>query len=379
MLSGASKVGWSPCTAEWFRLFYAPGSGSEYNTPSLPACVEMADGSEWVGGLTVNGTSTSTSTVCGDGLVEGSEECDCPRGVCEGYDACCDGAMCRLKAGALCTPTTSNCCDADTCRAKSAGTTCRASSGPCDVTDTCDGEAFTCGADVVMPPGTPCVTTSQGLNGTCGCGTCNSAVDFCLTNGDAGTWLVPCSGATTGFVDPSDCGSDMTCNDDAAGAGSCWMWTSPRTLWPDGTPCGVGKVCSGTSCVDVKALACAGGMTWNVSSLAAAALRPTVTTNAPPVTTDPPVVHVTASPRAPSGSPTVATSMPTTSTPALAPASSSPTSATPTSATPTRRPSSASPTRRPTSRAPTRRSPTKRPTSTVTRKPTRRPTSRGGR
>ncbi len=62
---------------------------------------------------------------CGDGVVEGDEECD-------GGDCC-----------------------TDTCTFDS-GTTCRASAGACDVAEVCSGDSADCPADELAPAGTEC-------------------------------------------------------------------------------------------------------------------------------------------------------------------------------------------------------------------------------
>lgn len=49
----------------------------------------------------------AVSAVCGDGRVEGDEEC-------EGEDACCNGSTCMFEAGATCSAS-DPCCDPTTC------------------------------------------------------------------------------------------------------------------------------------------------------------------------------------------------------------------------------------------------------------------------
>ena len=78
---------------------------SQYNTRSLtlslthslthsrfamPACLENYPTDAW------------GPAVCGDGLREVGEDCDCGAQPCSTVDPCCDDATCTLKAGAAC-------------------------------------------------------------------------------------------------------------------------------------------------------------------------------------------------------------------------------------------------------------------------------------
>ena len=313
MQSGSTRKAWSTCSAEWVRLFFSPDSPvHEYNTPDFPACAESMD----FGGVL---RANVTSPVCGDGLREGNEECDCPGNDCSTVDPCCDGATCRLQANATCSPAQGSCCSKSTCQVRPQGAVCRPSVGSCDVPDTCDGVSPTCGVDFVAAPGTSCITSTLKRRGRCGCGVCLSAVEECLVNGDAGTWLGPCGGA--GTVNPTDCGSDMACYTSSSAPWSCSYWVSPYTPWPEGIACGVDKVCAGNACVPVSSFSCP-------SAQAVGSFSPTIAAQA------------------------------------LG------------SKSPTRKPTTKSPTKVPTRRStakPTSR-PTRRPTPQPTKKPTRRPT-----
>ncbi len=96
--------------------------------------------------------------VCGDGTVEGTEECD---------DGACCTASCTLAAVATECRGSAGVCDvAEACDGVSAAcpvdefapatTECRSSSAICDAAEYCDGAGAECAEDGVEPIGTPC-------------------------------------------------------------------------------------------------------------------------------------------------------------------------------------------------------------------------------
>jgi hypothetical protein len=93
---------------------------------------------------------------CGNGIVEGDEECDPGSSAQFGNNTasgCCDAATCRLRAGAACDPDADACCT-DTCALAPQGQVCRvARPGGCDVEEVCSGSAGACPVDVTKPNG----------------------------------------------------------------------------------------------------------------------------------------------------------------------------------------------------------------------------------
>ena len=76
-------------------------------TPCATGKVCMGNGCVTVAsliGLTKAPTTSAPTkpSGCGDGIREGSEECDCGALPCSTVDPCCDDATCMLKAGAQC-------------------------------------------------------------------------------------------------------------------------------------------------------------------------------------------------------------------------------------------------------------------------------------
>lgn len=111
--------------------------------------------------------------MCGNGVLEAGETCDCGASDCSTRDPCCVGSTCQLRAGALCSAGegAAGCCDPVTCAAKSAAEVCRPKSDLCDVEDSCDGSSFACPPDKTEDHAVACVDSS-GDKGSCWGKTC---------------------------------------------------------------------------------------------------------------------------------------------------------------------------------------------------------------
>uniref|UniRef100_A0A1X7VQD5 Disintegrin domain-containing protein n=1 Tax=Amphimedon queenslandica TaxID=400682 RepID=A0A1X7VQD5_AMPQE len=74
--------------------------------------------------------------VCGNGIVEGTEECDCgSNSTCKSNDACCRIGECLLEPNATCSPNKYTCCTSD-CTPSAVGTVC-SRGDECLVESTC--------------------------------------------------------------------------------------------------------------------------------------------------------------------------------------------------------------------------------------------------
>ncbi|KAF1359076.1 zincin [Lizonia empirigonia] len=76
------------------------------------------------------GITTIGNPVCGNGIVEEGEDCDCGGTSQCGNNACCDASTCKFKNNAVCDDSNEDCCKE--CQFASSTTVCRASQGPCD-------------------------------------------------------------------------------------------------------------------------------------------------------------------------------------------------------------------------------------------------------
>ncbi|XP_053176465.1 disintegrin and metalloproteinase domain-containing protein 10 [Scomber japonicus] len=113
----------------------------------------------------------SGQPICGNGLVEGEEQCDC------GYsdqcrDQCCfsaneaEGNRCKLKPGKICSPSQGPCCTSE-CTYKGQTDKCRAES-ECAQEGMCNGNSPMCPTSTPKENFTSCNTETQVcLNGVC--------------------------------------------------------------------------------------------------------------------------------------------------------------------------------------------------------------------
>jgi hypothetical protein len=136
---------------------------------------------------------------CGNGVVDGDEECDCgPRNEC--FDPCCDPLTCTLRAHAQCASHQA-CCHR--CELRKPGTLCRESRSTCDVPEYCDGESGDCPADGYLVDGILC-----GIKGQCWKGNCSDSEQQCksLWGPDAHAAEEPCYDFNEKGLEYGNCG-----------------------------------------------------------------------------------------------------------------------------------------------------------------------------
>ncbi|CAH6787150.1 disintegrin and metalloproteinase domain-containing protein 18 [Phodopus roborovskii] len=113
--------------------------------------------------------------VCGNGIVEANEECDCGNDTECQFKECCNYETCRLKAFAKCG--SGPCCTSN-CELSSAGTPCRKAVDPeCDFTEYCDGSSSHCVPDSFALNGHLCRLGSA----YCYNGRCQALNDQCVS------------------------------------------------------------------------------------------------------------------------------------------------------------------------------------------------------
>ena len=115
-----------------------------------------------------------TGQTCGNGIVEGDEECDCGGTTGCKDNTCCNPTTCKFINNAVCDDSNEDCCR--NCQFASANTVCRNSVGDCDPQEMCTGSSPYCPEDQTKPDGTGC---GNGL--TCASGQCTSRDMQCKT------------------------------------------------------------------------------------------------------------------------------------------------------------------------------------------------------
>lgn len=150
-VSEEPKSSWSSCSIDQMNLAFH--HGMDYCLKNTPSNV--------FGG-----------PVCGNGLLEDGEECDCglPKSC---NSSCCNPHTCMFHGDATCA--TGPCCNLATCKLHSPGKSCRESSGECDLPEYCNGDDEFCPVDMFKQNGLKC-NREQSF---CYQGSCRSHLDQC--------------------------------------------------------------------------------------------------------------------------------------------------------------------------------------------------------
>ncbi|XP_068776952.1 disintegrin and metalloproteinase domain-containing protein 18 isoform X4 [Struthio camelus] len=115
----------------------------------------------------VSGPSYKKAAVCGNGVVERGEQCDCGSLQMCAKDKCCT-PQCKFKQGMKCS--SGLCCE--NCQFKQKNTKCRAlADAQCDLTEYCNGTSASCPPDFYIQDGHEC----EHGTGYCYKGRCRSA------------------------------------------------------------------------------------------------------------------------------------------------------------------------------------------------------------
>ncbi|KAG0348450.1 hypothetical protein BG004_005179 [Podila humilis] len=179
-------------------------------------------------------TQTSQENICGNGIREPGEDCDCGSPEDCASDPCCNGTTCKYNVGAVCDDLNDSCCQ--NCQVRAAGAICRQAISECDIQETCTGTSSSCPDDVRVPNNTPCNGPNNSTGLQCANGICSSRDLQCELQGRAG--ITKACGAS------NSC--DLLCNDPAGSSMTCMQ--IPDTYFIDGTPCGFGGNCVGGQC-----------------------------------------------------------------------------------------------------------------------------------
>ncbi|KAG0073077.1 hypothetical protein BGZ89_012145 [Linnemannia elongata] len=167
--------------------------------------------------------------VCGNGIREEGEQCDCGTPEECALDPCCDGTTCKFKGTAVCDDMNDDCCH--NCQLAPKGQVCRSAVSNCDIAETCSGSSAMCPPDVQLPNLTPCnilgAGNLTGSRGQCADGLCTSRDLQCAQQQRPGIDK-QCAAAM------SQC--ELLCNDPEGDKDSCMK--IPGMYFVDGSPCG---------------------------------------------------------------------------------------------------------------------------------------------
>jgi hypothetical protein len=172
-----------------------------------------------------------TGQTCGNGIVEGDEQCDCGgKAGCEN-NSCCNPETCKFINNAVCDDSNEDCCR--DCQFASSTTVCRPSVGDCDPEEKCTGDGPYCPEDKTKDDGTKC---GDGLS--CASGQCTSRDMQCKT----------VMGSYTQTNDTYACDNRncmISCSSPEFGPNQCY---GLQQNFLDGTTCSGGGQCKNGIC-----------------------------------------------------------------------------------------------------------------------------------
>ncbi|KAJ6785176.1 hypothetical protein PWT90_01587 [Aphanocladium album] len=187
---------------------------------------------------------TVSESVCGNGVVDAGEDCDCGGTEGCGDNSCCNPTTCRFTQGSVCDPSTQRCCT-NQCQLASSGLVCRESVGLCDPQETCSGSSADCPRDEQLPDGQSCGDGGAGL--TCATGVCTSRAMQCsaLLTSNNSTETVNSANVTAEACSSTGCELNCMQTGGLASDGTC---QASQKFFRDGTSCGNSRRCYSGSC-----------------------------------------------------------------------------------------------------------------------------------
>ena len=177
--------------------------------------------------------SLFNGSICGNGIKEGDEECDCGTPEECANNPCCL-PNCKLKVGATCNDGNGGCCRGCKIVPKN-GFTCRPAKSECDLAEMCDGVSIECPPDKKVADGSSCNITDA----YCTSGVCSNRDLQCKQLGKRLNSYGSCKEASVhSFFGLAPASCSMMC----ASRDGCYPFQS---FYMDGTSCAGGRCYSG--------------------------------------------------------------------------------------------------------------------------------------
>ena len=207
-------------------------TSNDFSPCSIGAiCSQLADNEDCL--VTPGSLNKIKANICGNGVVEGDEQCDCGGAAACSVNPCCE-AGCKLRGGMACDDATDGCCS--DCQLKPLDTVCRESNDKCTFVQRCTGSSSQCPDSIKVDDGSSCEL--GGATGTtCASGICTSRELQCISSVAKGPFQTvgPCRGY--------DAQCDLVCR---TLDGTC---LNLNGNYIEGTPCAAGGRCASERCV----------------------------------------------------------------------------------------------------------------------------------
>eukprot|EP00039_Didymoeca_costata_P027223 m.17835 g.17835 ORF g.17835 m.17835 type:complete len:758 (+) comp6124_c0_seq1:142-2415(+) len=233
-----------------FIMFPQATDGSKKNNRLFSSCSRYQMSRNFLDKREKDGCFSAQRDVCGNGFVEGDEECDCGND-CE--NSCCDGETCKVREDVDCSPqnTVKFPCCSETCEFITADDdlTCFAGS-ECLQPTKCDGTTAFCPSAAPRDDDTPC---------GCQLGDCdtfpNTATRFCNAGG-CNVSICKQYGGEPCEIEGSEC--DVACIGEGWGDGQTCISSFNEDERPEGFPGGKSNP-AGSTCKNYEGYCDEGG------------------------------------------------------------------------------------------------------------------------
>ncbi|KAG9325985.1 hypothetical protein KVV02_008417 [Mortierella alpina] len=224
-----------PAVLDLFRRGEPPGAPHPHPHPKAAARTSSTAGTppESLG-------SSSPLPVCGNGIIEHGEECDCGSPEECAKDKCCNAKTCKLAPGAVCS-NQQDCCDK--CQFRPATFICHPATATCGVAEMCTGKSAKCPANKKdCSKHHSSASNTTGTDAMCGSRSCTARDLQCQAQATA-----QYNFTTSCATDTSTC--QVTCANPSGTFNGSTSCLALSLNFSDGTECGQGGTCTNGVCI----------------------------------------------------------------------------------------------------------------------------------